>query len=299
MQDYDYRFGIPLTVKDKSGHYMYYTLDQFGRTTEICAPKEQTTFQPIILNVDSLTINATNLATGIPLNLADFPLGGLQISSCEVIPIKQNYTVKYVYRYGNVEDGIPYSAITYNYDPANPGNNITTYTYSDGLGRIIQTKKDAVVNGVKKVVISGKVEYDAFGRTVKTWYPTIENKMLAVVAVGNAMATPIVIGDLVNIPVIRPHGNLILSTVQDAIPPSISTYDILDRPLVQRAPDNTEVHYQYGFGCRQRYCYKKLYPVQDKRYRPKEPYKHYPCQRKQAAIQGTSRRTPSCMVYIQ
>ncbi len=293
--DYDYRFGIPLRVKDKSGHYMYYTLDQFGRTTEICAPKEQEVFHAIAL-VDTasvlLAIGDTNLATKLPISMGDFALlGGIQLSSHEIIPVRKEYTVKYVYRRGNVADNIPYSAITYNYDPANAGGNITTYTYSDGLGRIIQTKKDAEVNGEKVLVVSGKTYYDAFGRTVKTKYPTIENRTLAVVSVGNAMATPIVIGDLVNIAVIRPYGNLVLSTVQDTVPPSITMYDILDRPLVQRAPDNTEVRYQYGFGVDAgngtviRNCTLFRTSVTDQRNHTSITLANV------AAIQGTSRRT--------
>lgn len=251
--NYNYRFGVPRTVIDKNGHYMFYTFDQFGRTTEICAPKEQTTFRPIALDVNNLDIAEINLATGEPINMQDFPLGGLRISSREIIPIKQNYTVKYVYRYGNMEDNIPFSAVTYNYDPANEGNNITTYTFSDGLGRIIQTKKDAVVNGEDAVVISGKVEYDAFGRTVKTWYPSIEEKLTPVV-VGDPMAMPIVLGgDLGVISVIRPQGNLVMVPLEseDNIHPSTTEYDILDRPKKQTTPNLSAdfvTTYDYGFG---------------------------------------------------
>ncbi len=44
------------------------------------------------------------------------------------------------------------------YDPEHPSNDIEIYTYSDGLGRIVQTKKDADVNGVEEKVISGRVK---------------------------------------------------------------------------------------------------------------------------------------------
>ncbi len=252
VEEYDFRFGVPLTVKDKSGHFMFYTLDQFGRTTEICAPKEQLNFIAIALDTAMVTAYSgdTNIATGIPIQLGDFTLGGLQLSSLEIIPIKQHYTVKYVYRRGNVKDSIPFSAITFNYDPAHPGGNIRTYTFSDGLGRIIQTKKDAEVNGEAALVVSGKVEYDAFGRTVKTGYPTVEMKQTPVV-VGDPMAKPVMItGNTIAIAVIQPQGNLIMVPVEwdGIIPPSASTYDILDRPLEQKAPDNTKVSYSYGFG---------------------------------------------------
>jgi RHS repeat-associated protein len=40
--------------------------------------------------------------------------------------------------------------------------------YQDGLGRDIQTKSEGVVNGVKKWIVSGKIEFDSMGRTIRT-----------------------------------------------------------------------------------------------------------------------------------
>jgi hypothetical protein len=86
-QNYDFRFGVPLTVMDKSGHFMDYTLDKFGRTIEILAPKEQLVFHAILLDSgtvvpDTITIN--------PL------LGGILLRGLsEIIPIERKYTIKY------------------------------------------------------------------------------------------------------------------------------------------------------------------------------------------------------------
>ena len=105
------------------------------------------------------------------------------------------------------------------FDPAHSGNDIEIYTYSDGLGRIVQTKKDADVNGVEEKVISGRVKYDALGRAVENYYPTTQAL-----------------------------GDTTYFTELDDIPPSITLYDILDRPLRQEAPDETFQTFSYGFG---------------------------------------------------
>ncbi len=41
MEDYDYRYGMPLTVRDMNGYTVKYQIDNLGRTTNILAPKEQ------------------------------------------------------------------------------------------------------------------------------------------------------------------------------------------------------------------------------------------------------------------
>src|SRR5690606_3428753 len=72
-------------------------------------------------------------------------------------------------------------------------NEIYTITLIDGLGKPIQVKKStsiktAVANHTgditktvidaretRKWLVNGKVETDAFGRAVKTWYPILED----------------------------------------------------------------------------------------------------------------------------
>ena len=181
MEDYDYRFGIPLSVYDKSGNKMEYTLDKWGRISTIRGPKE--------------------IASGA------------------------EYTIKYKYQQANIWNGYfiePAQSYTYHINSSYPGDVICVYTYVDGLGRVIQTKKDVEINGKEMMVVSGWSYYDAFGRVVKSYYPTTEkkeNKENKGYSVGN--------GD---------------------VPPSTTTYDILDRPLLQKAPDNTVTQYSYDFG---------------------------------------------------
>ena len=86
-----------------------------------------------------------------------------------------------------------------------------------------------IINGNDSVIISGKVIYDAYGRAIQSGHPTTE-----------------------------PLGNMTNYTPIQLIYPTTTTYDVLDRPLKQIAPDNTEVNYAYSiandpFG---KICYK-------------------------------------------
>ena len=60
-----------------------------------------------------------------------------------------------------------------------PEGDIETYTFADSLMRAVQTKQTGVVwtggNNQKVSIVSGRVVVDAFGRTVKAFYPTTES----------------------------------------------------------------------------------------------------------------------------
>ena len=248
VKDYDFRFGIPLTVKDKSGNYMLYTLDQFGRIQTITSPKEITYY----------TWQYTD------------PLTGETTYGEDKNETPNPYTIKYTYYMGNLKDTVPFAAFTQHFDAANPGNDIETYTYCDGLGRIVQTKRDAQIgcgdpNREESMVTSGKVYYDAFGRKIATKYPTVECKTYTVIrdttyfcvnhpnggkdcaVYGNPNYKTSQYGKVTFTKTVLTD-NLAWSNVEDAVAPSTSTYDIMDRPRVQTAPDNTTVNYIYGFG---------------------------------------------------
>lgn len=65
-------------------------------------------------------------------------------------------------------------ARTFHYDVQNPSNPMKTTLLCDGLGRVIQTKKDIVIDGVEKSSVSGKIVLDPFGRTIKQYHPVTE-----------------------------------------------------------------------------------------------------------------------------
>ncbi len=173
MQNYDLRYGVPLTVTDRAGNQMEYTLDSWGRPLTIRGPKE--------------------IADGA------------------------TYTIRYTYRGKETARNVS-SATTENYDPQHPANPIKTHTYCDGLGRTVQTRVEAEVQGVEKLVVSGHTVFDGLGRAVATYHPTEAHR-----------------------------DSTHFAFVVDATPPATATYDVLDRPLVQTAPDGSTTRTAYGF----------------------------------------------------
>ncbi|MEH0152860.1 SpvB/TcaC N-terminal domain-containing protein [Limibacter armeniacum] len=138
-----------------------------------------------------------------------------------------NATLSFTY---NPDAEIPW-ALTNHFDPAHPKNDLVTTTFMDGLGRVIQTKKDgATFEGEGRedkevMIVSGKQEFDAFGRVTKVWYPTVEDKT----ANGS--------GDIVFNP-----------NVDDSAAPTVTEYDVMDRTLKITLPDNAISRMAYGFG---------------------------------------------------
>ncbi len=120
---------------------------------------------------------------------------------------------------------VPY-ALTQHYDPAHPGNFIETYTFTDGLTRVLQIKKDGAIFTAsgqpdeERMIVSGRVQFDAFGRTTHGFYPTTE-----ALGQGNAF-----------------------NPTPDNIDPTVTSYDVLDRPLTVTLPDNAMTVTAYDFG---------------------------------------------------
>ena len=141
----------------------------------------------------------------------------LTIRGPKEIAANQAYTIRHSY-FGKDSLKAYASSLTEHYDSQHPGNSIKVRTYCDGLGRIVQTRKEAAVNGVEKQVVSGLQQYDALGRTIKTYYPTE--------AALSDTACAFVTG---------------------GIPPATVVYDVLDRPLLQTAPDGSSSTFLYGF----------------------------------------------------
>lgn len=132
-----------------------------------------------------------------------------------------NKTIEFEY---HPEASIPW-ALTNHYDPANPKNKMQTSIFVDGLGRVLQTKKDAAIyDGEGKadkevMVVSGRITFDAFGRTISALYPVTE-----------PIGTP---------------GNL--NYDKDAQNPTTTEYDVLNRTLKVTLPDGVVTTTAYGF----------------------------------------------------
>ncbi len=189
FENFDYRYGIPLLTRDYNDYEIQRTLDEYGRVITVTGPNE----------------------------LADHV----------------NYTIKNEYNThiekdeeGNLSQ-LAYS-ITSHYDPEHPNDDLETITYVDGLGRPVQVKKDATLTTVddsgthsesKEVAVaSGRIKYDAFGREIEEYYPTID--------------------DLSNRTKFKPN--------YDTITPTKKQYDVLDRITKFELPNNSKTLKTYS-----------------------------------------------------
>ena len=110
-------------------------------------------------------------------------------------------------------------AYTYHYDPQHPDNPMMTTLLCDNMGRWLQTKKDTEIGGMELSLVLGKTVYDAFGRTVRQYHPFTESLS---------------------------QRNLYNNYYQSSTATTIN-YDIQDREIYMRLPDNAETHMEYGF----------------------------------------------------
>lgn len=134
-------------------------------------------------------------------------------------------TIRFEY---HPEAPVPY-ALTQHVDKDAAGalkDPIETLLYTDGLKRVVQTKKDAALytqaGGAPSdaMIVSGRVVFDHVGRAIQQFYPTSEAK----------------------------GSNLAFNSGFDGIAPTRTDFDVLDRPLVVTLPDATRTAMAYGFG---------------------------------------------------
>ncbi|MFC5826052.1 SpvB/TcaC N-terminal domain-containing protein [Nonomuraea insulae] len=122
------------------------------------------------------------------------------------------------------EATVPY-ATTRHLDRATDGSvkadTIDTVTFTDGLARVVQVKKDARIGGVDAMTVSGRLVFDEFGRTADQYYPVSEPKGA---------------------------GNIAFNPAFDRVYPTEHDYDILDRLVGTVLPDGTGSTTAYGFG---------------------------------------------------
>ncbi|MFG2999081.1 SpvB/TcaC N-terminal domain-containing protein [Streptomyces sp. NPDC048340] len=104
---------------------------------------------------------------------------------------------------------------------------IDTVTFGDGLGRVLQTKKDASVAAspgaapAQVMTVSGRLKFDALGRAVEKYYPVTEAK-------GSA--------------------NTAFNATFDTVAPTRDTFDVLDRSVKTVQPDGVTTSTGYAFG---------------------------------------------------
>ena len=180
---YDFMYGKPTQTVDINGNTMTYIYDAAGRNTVILAPYEIDSGRPYTIKMEYY-----------PKNYGRINIFGNDTT--------QNF------------------ARTFHYDPQHPTDDITTTLLSDGLGRMLQTKKDAEFNGQEWSIVTGKVKYDCFGRTVGQYHPFMEDT--ALYSSFNPYYNP----------------NTLTKT----------EYDVLDRQLRVELPTGDTTRYTYDFG---------------------------------------------------
>lgn len=180
---YDFRFGVPTYTEDMNLQPMKYVYDAKARTTEITGPYE------LFNNIPWTIKFEYNPITNAPLNATN----------------AQSF------------------ATTKHYDPEYADNTINTIAIADGFGGAVQVKKTGDIhNQGLKYIVAGKVEEDAFGRALKTYYPTVED-------IGSS--------------------NTQYNAAVDNIEPTINQYDVLDRAVYTKLPgENLFSTIKYGFG---------------------------------------------------
>ncbi|ANF50626.1 hypothetical protein A0O34_08865 [Chryseobacterium glaciei] len=180
---YDFRFGIPTYTEDMNLQPMKYAYDAKARPTEITGPYE------LFNNIPWTIKFEYNPITNAPLNATN----------------AQSF------------------AMTKHYDPEYANSTINTITVADGFGGAIQVKKTGDIhNQGLKYIVAGKVEEDAFGRALKTYYPTVEDISST---------------------------NTQYNAAVDNIEPTINQYDVMDRVIYTKLPgENLFSTITYGFG---------------------------------------------------
>ena len=156
--EYDVRLGLPLRVYSIGGDSISYTYDGWGRPRTIRAPQEwRTDAYPTIRyrywdgnDSDAPQFNSPRFRS----------ITGIKVTSGKATPVScGDYS------------GWPIWAQTLHRSQADQNLNVTTILFADGHGRVLQTKKTAVIDGRLKKVVSGHIDYDDAGRPTKAYEP--------------------------------------------------------------------------------------------------------------------------------
>ncbi len=207
--EYDTLWQKPTQTVDICGNLMLYTYDSHGRISTITAPQEIENRLPYTVKYEYWYKN--RFITPLFNQIWNLPEG-----DNPNLDILSQYE-----KIGNATIGYPYPfwARTDNFDPNHPDNDIQTITFSDGLGRIIQVKKDIELDEREYRSVGGTVHYDGLGRKRKEYILFQENIDI-------------------------PDSNL--NTHVNAMPYTQTSYDYLDRITEIVFADSTTIHNTYS-----------------------------------------------------
>ncbi|SEF70746.1 RHS repeat-associated core domain-containing protein [Nonomuraea solani] len=203
------RYRLSYTYDDVIGNYVTATTDSFGLTSSATYDLRFGT-QLTAVDVNGQRQESTYDAAGRLTSLTG--------------PLERGWwrpTIGIEYHH---DATVPY-AVTRHLDRKAGGvvelDTIDTITFTDGLGRTVQTKKDATLDGTEAMTVSGRIVFDEFGRAVKQYYPTSERKGTA---------------------------NTTFAAGFDTVRPTVTDYDVLDRTVRSQLPDESVTTTAYGFG---------------------------------------------------
>jgi YD repeat-containing protein len=162
---YNYLFGIPVFSTDINGKSMRTRIDDRGRVVEVTGPNELVT-GPNAWTIRMQYKNETPLSNN--LSPTQFVVNANR-SFVAVAPGATNPINSQHY------------AVTRHFDPeyAPPGspvssNELVTISIADGFGKALQVKKTHQVGSTMKWLISGFEKQDAFGRTLTSYLPAVQ-----------------------------------------------------------------------------------------------------------------------------
>ena len=206
---YNYMFGIPVFTTDMNGQSMRTRIDDRGRIVEVTGPNElalesgtsKWTIRMEYKGEDPITAN---------MEPSQYMLNG-KGSFAAVNPGAAQPTASQHY------------AVTRHFDPEYPsGNQLITISIIDGLGQAIQLKKTHKSDALKWMV-SGYEIKDAFGRTLKTYLPAVQD-------------TPTYPTNLNNL-----TGHLTYFATGTLSDPVEMTYDVKDRVKTVKQPGESQM----------------------------------------------------------
>ncbi|WP_243374939.1 SpvB/TcaC N-terminal domain-containing protein [Geotalea sp. SG265] len=140
---YDPKWGKPAWMRDVSGAYQLDGYDEFGRLQMVYGPYD--------------TDSSGNAGTK-PTLFFEYKAPVIAFDG-------ENLTT-------------PAGAITRNKAVSRVGSNgntLDTIIYADGMKRVLQTKKEADVEGRYGMVVSGLITYDELGRTIEQAWPNFQS----------------------------------------------------------------------------------------------------------------------------
>ena len=161
--EYDLRLGLPLRIYSKGGDSISYTYDSWGRPRTIRAPQEHDTN-----GVPTICYRYWDDQGGVApqFNRNRFrSFTGTRVSEGRLPAAECTHNSEW-----------PLWAQTMHRSQMDPQLKITTVLFTDGHGRVLQTRKTAVIDGIVQQVASGEVHYDDAGRPEVSHEPFVSNE---------------------------------------------------------------------------------------------------------------------------